>query len=182
MGLFDDPVGTIFGSGEKTGAVDRRVSREPEGQRWWENWERTFGSGGPMDPMVVYPKMMAGLDQLMGWSGGQRLPASGGPGLGMLSQTMASAPVKVSLGGKSYSVTPRWARDLPFRYAAAVSSLMNPWLQGGMQLESGRIGMPYYQAPTDGLFGDVVRGISGGFGKSYGQAAGGYAAGKTFGK
>ena len=42
MGLLDDPLGTLFGSGEKSGAIDPRLNRDPAGQRWWDTWERMY--------------------------------------------------------------------------------------------------------------------------------------------
>lgn len=169
MGLLSNPLGFLFGEDEKQGAVDRRVNREPEGQRWWENWENVFGEGGPMDPMSVYPKAVTALDSLMGWQGGKGVSASGGGSVpGLLSTTMANAPIKVSMDGKQFSITPRWARELPFQYASALSGLMDPWLRAGMELEQGRYGSAYRQPESYGVIGDTI----GSFGKSLGGTLG----------
>lgn len=301
MGLFDDPLGTFFGGPAEEGVLDRRVNREPEGQRWWDRWEQTYGAGGPMDPMSVYPKAMAALDQLMGFSyapsygqqlggtgggggGGllnyqqpeyQRAPAGFGPpnygpdavvlgpggaygvgGLqpepnlplgmemasgaspnpepwgvpgfsmddvlppamtqgpnnlpggnaayrsgaipmelnsgtygmassapgmdapagtmpGLMSRTLKEAPVRVRMGGNEFSITPRWARELPFSYAAAVGKLMDPWYGGGMELERGRLGDTWRDQSTGGFFGTFGDAFAGSFGESMGKGAAG---------
>jgi hypothetical protein len=74
----------LFGDEPEQGAIDRRMNREPEGQRWWERWEQTFGQGGPMDPMSVYPSARTALETLMGYYfpgwGNQSYAAPLGPG------------------------------------------------------------------------------------------------------
>ncbi|KMY67130.1 hypothetical protein AAU61_14480 [Desulfocarbo indianensis] len=284
MGLFDDPLGFIFGDDGDQGVLDRRANREPEGQRWWERWEQTFGGGGPMDPLNVYPQARSALDMIMGqyfpgWGGAslggiapmgpapadggnfapagrtgyaapgllelergqdnifgmvragkgnldnagaampgartmeyrlkepgepgydpvrdrlpadltksgwppmqggsveggqaeitqpiglQAQPASGGPGL--------LEPFSIKIGGQKVPVLTKYDRarmDLPFRYAAAMSGLMDPWLQGGLELERGRYGQPYQNQGGRGLLGDVLVGGAGGLGAGIGKS------------
>lgn len=147
MGLIDDPLGFVFGDDGDQGAIDRRVNREDEGERWWQRWEATFGAGGPMDPLAVYPKITAALDR-----------------------TLATPKFNLNFDGKSYPVTPSYAREAPYRYAAALGSLMDPWLQGGMELERGRYGSPYYREPSGGLVGTFGNSLAKSTGEGLGNA------------
>lgn len=311
MGLFDNPLGFLFGDEPEQGAIDRRMNREPEGQRWWERWEQTFGQGGPMDPMNVYPRALTALETLMGhyfpgwgnlnfgWQaplapapgntpgvrtgrsdqfvgrpaqagGGRSMPGIldmaqdgggvwGAAGTLMDSPTLQSRdapvhgfkpddfsanpapairrdmsyrikqpgepgydpkrdyvpdalqdggfktapvgdgyamtpapagggamnpgllePLTLSIDGHSYPVVTKWDRarnDLAMQYVAALTGMMNPWLQGGMELERGRYGAPYQTPGSSGLLGGAVNSFAGGFGKGFGD----YAGGKVFG-
>lgn len=62
MGLFDDPLGFIFGDNGDQGVVDTRAGRTGEGKRFWERWEAVFGEGGPADPLKVYQEAMNALN------------------------------------------------------------------------------------------------------------------------
>lgn len=83
MGLLSDPLGAIFGGDGDQGAVDKRVNREPEGQRWWEKWESIFGDGQQADPAALYAKALGALE---------------------------APPVRLNFGGQSFSVQPRAAQ------------------------------------------------------------------------
>jgi hypothetical protein len=90
----------------------------------------------------------------------------------------------VKLNGMSIPVMTRHERtlmDLPFRYAGTLAGLMDPWFQGGMELERGRYGQPYYKQGDDGLLGNLLNNIAGGFGKGIGGGAADYVGGKLFG-
>ncbi len=97
MGLLSDPLGAIFGGDGDQGVVDKRTNREPEGQRWWEQWERIYGQGGQADAEGIVAKALASLNQ----------PA-----------------VKLNIGGQSFSVQPRSGQRQAQAYMGLLSPWM----------------------------------------------------------
>lgn len=85
-------------------------------------------------------------------------------------QSLEQPPVTLNFGGQRISVQPKSGQ----RQAQAYLGLLQPWMEGGMELERGRYGQPYYQAPDSGLLGGLV----GSAGKMFGAALGGWGAGK----
>lgn len=75
MGLFDDPIGYVFGGDSDKGTVDKRSERTSEGKRWWEQWEEVFGSGGDLDPSNIMRQAYDALNRKVNINfGGQTLP------------------------------------------------------------------------------------------------------------
>lgn len=81
-------------------------------------------------------------------------------------QSLNQPPVTLNFGGQRISVQPRSAQ----RQAQAYLGLLQPWMEGGMELERGRYGQPYYQPADSGLFGSVINGLAGGIGRGIGQS------------
>jgi hypothetical protein len=168
MGLMD----FLFGSEPEMRVLDPRLKREPQGELWWQTFDRTWGSGGPMNPLVAYDKIGAGLDQMMGWKlAPVGKDAYGTPVMKLVSSTMQNAPIAVSGGGITRQITPRWARNLPLQYSSAMSGLMQPWFNAGMSLESSRMGQPYRTSGSSGLFGGLMGAATNLLGRGLGGAA-----------
>jgi len=140
MGLFDDPIGYLFGEEDKEVVMDRRLPREERGEKWWQTWDRIFGQGGPADPYDIY---------------------------GKATELLRQEPVKINIGGQTISVYPQSRQ----RQATGLLSALDLWREGGLTLESGRMGQPYYSEGGDGLLGTLIGGVASGFGGGLSELA-----------
>jgi hypothetical protein len=142
MGLLDGIGGFLFGGGSKQGTIDKRMDRDPIGDRWWQKWESVFGDGGVADPQDLYAKAVGALN---------------------------AAPINLSIGGgPSFAVQPRGAQ----RQAQAYMGLLAPWMEGGMELERGRYGNTYNNPASTGVIGNLIGGMGKGAGEGLGVGLG----------
>jgi hypothetical protein len=93
-------------------------------------------------------------------------------------------PMTISIDGMKMPIVTKYDQtrnDMALRYVAALTGMMDPWMQGGMELERGRYGSPYQTPGSNGLIGGAINSVANGFGKGVGLGAGDYLGGKLFG-
>ena len=141
-------------------AVDTRLPREASGNRWWKTFGQMYDEGSPLDPAGLASKTSSVLDQMMGF---QPVIDAQGNQTGFMSSVLANAPVTVNFNGKSYRVTPKWARELPLQYVSAVDTMLDPFHTAGMKLEDLRRGAA--SAGSDGFMQTFLNSTAGNLGK-----------------
>lgn len=139
MGLLDSVGGWLFGGGSKQGTIDKRLNREPEGQRWWEKWESVFGDGGVADPATVYAKAMQSLD---------------------------AAPVTLNFGGQRFSVQPKGAQRQAQAYVGLLSPWLEGGMELERGRYGNTYNNPASTGVIGGLIGGVGQGVGAGIGKA----------------